>query len=64
MLQSVGSQRRRVTEQQPPALQFEGISSSALSLFYCPALTSIHDYWKNIALIIQTFVDKVVSAFQ
>ena len=23
------------------------INSSALSLFYCPALTSIHDYWKS-----------------
>ena len=30
-----------------PASQFEGISSSALSLFYHLALTSIHDYWKK-----------------
>ena len=30
-----------------PATQMEVISSLALSLFYCPALTSIHDYWKN-----------------
>ena len=30
----------------PPAPQFEGISSSAFSLFYFPVLTSIHDYWK------------------
>ena len=30
-----------------PALQFESISSSALSLLYGPTLTSIHDYWKN-----------------
>ena len=27
--------------------QFEGISSSGLSLLCGPALTSIHDYWKN-----------------
>ena len=27
--------------------QFEGISSSVLSIFYCPAFTSLHDYWKN-----------------
>ena len=27
--------------------QFETISSSALSLLYCPNLTSIHDSWKN-----------------
>ena len=30
-----------------PAPQFEGISSSAHSLFYCPAFTSVHDYWKK-----------------
>ena len=27
--------------------QFEGFSSSVLSLFYCAAFTSVHDYWKN-----------------
>ena len=26
---------------------FCSTSSSVLSLFYCPAFTSIHDYWKN-----------------
>jgi len=30
-----------------PAPQFESINSSALSLLYSPALTSICDYWKN-----------------
>ena len=30
-----------------PALNFESINSSVLSLFYGPALTSTHDYWKN-----------------
>ena len=30
--------------------QFESISSSMLSLFYGPTLTSIHDYWKSISL--------------
>ena len=29
------------------APQFESINSSVLSLLYDPALTSIHDYWKN-----------------
>ena len=29
------------------APQFESISSSVLSLLYGPAVTSIHDYWKN-----------------
>ena len=30
-----------------PTPQFEIINSSVLSFFYGPALTSIHDYWKN-----------------
>ena len=30
-----------------PAPHFEGISSSILSLFYCPTLIAVHDYWKN-----------------
>ena len=32
-----------------------------LSLLYGPTLTSIHDYWKTIALTRQTFVSKVMS---
>ena len=32
----------------PPGRQFESIVSLVLFFFfYCPALTSIHDYWKN-----------------
>ena len=30
-----------------PAPQFKVIGSAALSLFYCPALTSVHNYQKN-----------------
>ena len=30
-----------------PASQFESTSSSEVSILYGPALTSIHDYWKN-----------------
>ena len=30
-----------------PALQFQSINSSALSLLYGPTLTSVHDYWKD-----------------
>ena len=33
-----------------PTPQFKSINSSALSFLYSPTLTSIHDYWKNIAL--------------
>ena len=32
-----------------------------LSLLHSPTLTSIHDYWKNIALTKWTFVGKVMS---
>ena len=31
-------------------LQFKSINSLALSFFYGPTLTSIHDYWKNHSL--------------
>ena len=41
--------------------QFKRINSSALSFLYSPTLTSIHDYWKTIALTIQIFVGKVMS---
>ena len=30
-----------------PTPQLESINSSALSHLYCPALTSLYDYWKN-----------------
>ena len=32
-----------------------------LSLLYGPTFTSIHEYWKTIALIIWTFIGKVMS---
>ena len=38
---------QRDSQESAPTPQLEGISSSALSLLYSPALTSIHDYWKN-----------------
>ena len=37
----------RDSQESFPAPQFESISSLALSLFYDPTLTSVHDYWKN-----------------
>ena len=46
-----------------PVPQFGGINSLVLNLFYDPTLTSIHDYWKKIALTIWTFVIKVMSLF-
>ena len=40
---------------------FSSISSSALSLLYSLTFISVHDYWKSMALTIQTFVSKVMS---
>ena len=37
----------RDSQESSPALQFKNINSSVLSLLYGPALTTIHDYWKN-----------------
>ena len=41
--------------------QFESISSLVLNLLYRPIFTSIHDYWKNLALTMWTFVGNVIS---
>ena len=37
----------RFSQESSPAPQFKIISSSILSLLYCPTLTSVHDYWEN-----------------
>ena len=47
-------------QESSPAPQFEIINSSTLCLC-CPALTSICNYWKTIALTIWTFVGKLMS---
>ena len=44
-----------------PTPQFKSINSLALSFLYSPTLTSIHDYYKTIALTRWTFVGKVMS---
>ena len=41
-----------------PTPQFKSINSSVLSLLYGPALMSIYDYWRIIALTIQTLLAK------
>ena len=35
------------SQESSPAPQFESLNSSVLSLLYGPALTFVHDYWKN-----------------
>ena len=37
----------RDSKESSPALKFESINSSVLSLLYGPTPTSVHDYWKN-----------------
>ena len=36
------------SEEASPTPQFKSISSLVLNFLYSPALTSIHDYWKNL----------------
>ena len=40
----------RDSQESSPTPQFKSISSLALSFHYTPALTSIHDHWKNRSL--------------
>ena len=42
-------------------LQHHSLKASILSLFYCPTLTSILDYWKNHSFDYTDFVGKVMS---
>ena len=41
-----------------PTPQFRSISSLVFSFSYSPTLTSVHDYWKTMALTRRTFVGK------
>ena len=49
------------SEESSPTPQFKSINSLVLNFLHNPTLTSICDYWKTIALIRQTFADKVMS---
>ena len=51
----------RDSQESSPTSQFKSISYLVLSFLYSPTLKSIHDYWRTIALTIQTFVCKVMS---
>ena len=55
----------RDSQETSPAPQFKSINSSALNLFYGPALTSIPDYWKNHSFDYMNFCQqRAVSAFK
>ena len=58
----ISLQESRDSQESSPTPQFKSINSLGLSFLYSPTLTSIHDYWKTIALTRWTFVGKV-SAF-
>ena len=47
-------------QESSPTLQLKSINSSAFSILYGATLTSIHDYWKIIALTMWTFDGKVM----
>ena len=44
-----------------PTFSLPSINSLVLSFLYSPTLTSIHDYWKTIALTRQSLAGKVMS---
>ena len=46
-LTGLSSFHTRNSQESSPTPQFKSINSSVLSFLYSPALTSIHDYWKN-----------------
>jgi len=39
-----------------PAPQFESLNSLVFTLLYGPTFTSVHDYWKNHSLTVQSLV--------
>ena len=41
------SLQSRDSQESSPTPQFKSINSSSLSFLYSPALTSVHDHWKN-----------------
>ena len=49
------------SQESSPTPQFKSINSSVLSLFYYPALTSLHDYWKNHSFDCTDLCCKVMS---
>ena len=51
----------RDSQESSPKPQLKSIDSLVLSFLYNPTLTSIHDYWKTIALTRWTFVGKIMS---
>ena len=51
----------RDSQESSPTPQFKSVNSLAVSFLYSPNLTSVHDYWKTIALTRRSFVDKVMS---
>jgi len=53
----------RDSQESSPRPQFKSMNSLVFSFLYGPTLTSIHDYWKTIALTRQTFVGKYCLCF-
>ena len=51
----------RDSQESSPVPQFKSIIPSVLSLLYVPALTSLHDYWKNHTFDYMDLLDKMMS---
>ena len=50
-----------LSQESSPTLQLKSINYSVLSLLYGPAVRSLDDYWKIIALTRLTFAGKTMS---
>ena len=51
----------RDSQESSPTPQFKSIDSLVFSFLYIPALTSMHDYWKNQSFDYMDFVGKLKS---
>ena len=51
----------RDSQESTPMLQLKSINSLVVNFPYGPTLTSIHNYWKTIALTIWIFFGKAIS---
>ena len=49
----------RDSQESSPTPQFQSINSSALSFHYGPALTSVHDHWKNISQRVSVYFHRI-----
>ena len=53
------SLQSRDSQESSPTPQFKSINSLTLSFLYGPALTSVHDHWKNISQRVSVYFHRI-----